>query len=504
MSKTAAIRLVKSLSGPEKRFFKLYVKRQSVGRVYLDLFHIIDKTKHDATSAVEVMFKKKHPGVSVHNTARYLVKVLTDCLVHLKTEKDSLFRLLQNIMRIRVLQERSLREEGYQEILKIRAKASVFQHPMIEYISYREELNYFVDNNFPTVTDKQVVELQMRAKRLLGDMNSIHDHHSLFEQLKYRVVHAGKISSQEQMKMLNDLVLSEMGLVTHKPVKSFAAQKLHLLFQSFFFTHTGEYKTALKTFASLNRLFEENMKLLDHPPLDYLSVLNGTLDSLHMLGLVEEMSFYIGKAGQLDQSVYPEYFRSQVQKTVLLYRLISLVAQHSFSAAVHLSAMEKDRITAYNMVDEEKQWELYFYTALSFFKLNNYKHAHRWIGEAMQKQRSYKHWLVCKAARLLNIIVYYERGERDYLDYEITAYKRFFGNRQLLKTEQLLFKGIRMNVHVKISGKMQVQKMKEDLDALQQNRFEKQLLKYFDFAGWTAEKIKNQSFKTGYYSGVPG
>ncbi|MBX2920543.1 MAG: hypothetical protein KF746_00025 [Chitinophagaceae bacterium] len=490
MSKTAVVRLVKSLSGSEKRFFKLYVKRQSVGRVYLDLFHIIDAAK-PGTAAADAAFRKKHPGASVHNTARYLVKILTDCLIQLKTEKDPLFGLLQSIMRIRVLQERSLQEEGYQEILKVRGKADAVQHPLVEYLSYREELNYLVDVNFPGITDRQLVELQMKAKGLLRDMNSIHDHHSLFELLKYRVVHAGKISSQEQMKMLNDLVLSEMGLVTHKPANSFAAQKLHLLFQSFFFTYTGEHTTALKTFASLNRLFEGHMQLLDHPPLDYLSALNGTLDSLHMLGLFEQMNFYISKVEQLNQTIYPEYFRSQVQKTAVLYRLILLISENDHAGATaYISSLGKDWINEYDMVDEEKQWELSFYMAISFLRLKNYKKAHQWINDVLQQHRCYKHWLVCKAVRLLNIIIYYERGERDYLEYEIKTYKRFFGDRQLLKSELLLFKCIMMNTNRKPAGKLQVQNMISEISGLHHDRFERQLLKYFDFAGWAIEKMK--------------
>lgn len=491
MSRMAAIRLIKSLSGPEKRFFKLYARRQSVSRTYLSLFHIIDVAKQSNASVVDAAFEKKHPGVSVHNTARYLVNILTDCLIQLKMDKDPLFWLLHSIMQVRVLQERSLRDEGYKALYKIRQKAGLFQHPLIEYLTYRDELNYLSDINFPGIADKQLVEMQMKAKGFLKNMNSIHDHHSLFELLKYRVVHAGKISSQEEVEKLNDLVLSEMGLVTQKPAGSFAAQKLHLLFQSFFFTHTGEYRSALKTFTSLNRLFEENIQLLDHPPLDYLSALNGILDSLHMLGLFEQVSFYIAKTEQLDQAIYPEYFRSQVQKTAVLYRLISLMSEKKYEeSSTYISSLGKDWMTAYHLMDEEKQWELYFYTARSFFELKNFKKAHQWINDVMYRQRCHKPWLVCKAARLLNIVIYYERGERDYLEYEVKAYKRFFSDVQSLKSELLFFKCIRMKTSMKPPGTILVQHIISELGTLHNDRFERQLLKYFDFAKWTAEKMQ--------------
>src|SRR5882762_11011791 len=142
MSQTVAIRLVKSLSGSEKRFFKLYARRQSGNRDYLDLFGIIDKSENPEAAVISEAFKKKHPSASLHNTARYLVKVLTDCLIQLKTEKDPLFQLLQGIMRVRILQERSFPEEGHRELKKVRDQAHKQQQHFIEYITYRNQLNF--------------------------------------------------------------------------------------------------------------------------------------------------------------------------------------------------------------------------------------------------------------------------------------------------------------------------------------------------------------------------
>ncbi len=489
MSTLAAIRLIKSLSGSEKRVFKLYAKRQSAERSYLFLFDLIDDSKPNTLQTIETTFKKNYPAASIHNTSRYLVKVLTDCLIQLKADKDHTFQLYLGLMRSMILKERSLYDESYNEIKKTRLKAHSYQHPVAEYLTYREELNYLSDNNFPEITDKRLVEIQMKAKTLLRDINQIHDHHSLFELLKYRLIHAGKISSKEQLNKLNDLVLSEMALAGNKPTNSFAAQKLHLLFQSFFFTNIGEYTSALKTFSSLNQLFEKNLALLDNPPLDYLSALNGILDSLHTLAYFDKMNFYIEKLDQLNQTIYPEYFRSLVKKTSILYQLVSFNATNNTAGSIMLiDSLEKDWMNQYNMVDEEKQWELYFNIARSYFLLKNFRKSHYWINNAMQRQHCHKNWFICKAARLLNIILYYERGERDYLEYEIAAYKRFFGKDRLLRCETMLFKFINFKINPAVSGKVSLQQIKNGLNTLHKDQYETQLLKHFDFTGWISEK----------------
>lgn len=493
MAQLVAIHLVKSLSGPEKRYFKLHTRQQNGNKDYLDLFAIIDKTASGDAAAVKQKFKRAHPAASLNNTARYLVNVLTDCLIQSRIEKDPFFGLLQDIMRVKVLQERSLPEESHEQLKKVRQAAQHSQQHLIEYLTYRDELNYFSDTNFSGINDRVLIEKQMKAKDILKNVSHIHDHYSLFELMKYRIVHSGKIASENDRKQLNDLMLSEMTLVAGKSKNSFAAQKLHLLFQSFFFTDVGDYQSAFKTFHSLNKLFEQNGKLLEHPPLDYLSALSGILDTLHALENYTEITFYLDRLQQLDQSAYPEYFRYQVRKIIAVYQLAILAGQKQFPEAVAFCrAAESSLLKAYTMVNEEKQWELYFYYSLAYFGKGELKKAHHYIGEIMRMLKAYPQLPVCKAIRLLNIIIYYEKGDTDYLEYEIRSYKRFFGQQQsLLRSEALLLKLIQTYPDRKRKQlpAQQHKKFLQEASALQQDRYERQLLKYFDFMEWVRERV---------------
>ena len=66
MTKNELIRLIKSLSGSEKRNFKLYTKKQAGPKDYLDLFDIINQTLlNDEGQSIEMQFKEKHPKKSV-------------------------------------------------------------------------------------------------------------------------------------------------------------------------------------------------------------------------------------------------------------------------------------------------------------------------------------------------------------------------------------------------------------------------------------------------------
>lgn len=486
MSPAALVKLVRSLSSSEKRYFKLQSKRQSGNKEYLVLFELIDSVKNPDIRTLKQEFKKRSPEGSWENTCIYLGSSIVDGLVRAKKEKDIFFNLLHQLQEIRILKERSLEEEAFSQARKVGRMAAKYQLHWIEYYCYRDELRHYSDNNFTGITDQGLVTLQMKGKDILKSLSHIHDHYSLYELLHYRLIHTGKVASEEGRKKLNDLMLSEMVLVASKS-KSFISQKLHLLFQSFFFTVVGDYHSALKSFHQLNALLEKNQEFLDHPPLDYLSALTGIIESLYMLGNHTEPAYYLEKIRNLDQPAYPEYFRFLVRKTAFAQQvLILLRAGRPDEARQIVNTMPREVFDNYPLADEEKQCELYYYCALTFFQLRDWKTAHLFLREIMNGLRLPPPLLVSKAIRLLNIVIYYEKRELLHLEYEIRAYKRYFSPSKLMKIEKLVFRVVEASPSNRrlMSLPAGQRKVMAELDAVSKSRYEQQLLRYFDLGAW--------------------
>jgi hypothetical protein len=494
MSPTAIVKLVNSLSASEKRYFKLQSKIQGGEKEYLLLFTLIDENKDADITRLKQEFKNYSPRGSWDNTCIYLGRMLTDALVRAKKDKDLFFDLLHEIQEAKILKERSLDEEAYKLVKKIQKKASRFQMHWIEYYCHRYELNHYSDNNFSSISDDQLITFQMKGKDVLKNLNHIHDHYSLYELLKYRLIHSGKIVSEEGKKKMNDLMLSEMVLIAGKS-KSFTSQKLHLLFQSFFFTNIGDYRAALKSFYQLNELLEKNEVFLDNPPQDYLSALQGIIDSLRALGNQSEVGYYLEKVRHLDQKIYPEYFRYLVKKTFYAQHIITLLDNGAFEGAKNIiENIPSDVFRSYYMVDEEKQAELYFYCSVAYFKLGELKKSHLFIRDIMQQLKLPSQLLVSKAIRLLNLIIYYEKGESLHLEYEIRAYRRYFIQSKLLRTEKMVFKWLRAPA-VKNRRSLTSHQLKinnEELEAIRKDRYEEQLLRYFNFTEWAENIIEGK------------
>src|SRR5690606_3341136 len=159
---------------------------------------------------------------------------------------------------------------AHKELQKTYRLASKSQNHAIAYQASRMELTAMADIGFPDISEQQLVDKQMKAKHTLQSLRQSHEHYSLYELLSHRLTEGALAIDGQKDKKINDLVLNELSLTTRSSQHQFEPQKLHLLFQSFFFIHTGEYHSALRIFNELNKLIEANESMWDYPPYDYL------------------------------------------------------------------------------------------------------------------------------------------------------------------------------------------------------------------------------------------
>jgi hypothetical protein len=214
-----------------------------------------------------------------------------------------------------------------------------------------------------------------------------------------------------------------------------------------------------------------------------------------MLNNHSEAPYYLDKIRKLDQGIYPEYFRYLVRKVHATRQITWLLHAGKTEDAKQLAdGIAKDVFESYILVDEEKQCELYFYCSLACFRLGNWKKAHLFIREIMNQMKLPVHLPVSKAIRLLNIIIYFQKGEMLHLEYEIRAYKRYFRQLGLLRSEKLVFRII-ANVSARRSSSLLAREQKsilKELDLLVKDRYEQQLLKYIDVRRWVYGTMEQQ------------
>lgn len=482
-------KLVQSLSAAEKKNFRLSCNGMGGAKDYLLLFDMISGKNGTHEGSLAEQFRSAYPGKSFENTSAYLFKLLTDLLVQLRVEQDDWYRQYHSLMKARLCFERSIPISGQKELRKANRLATANQHHAVAYESARMELGLLADMGFPNLTEQQLVDKQMKAKATLQSLRQIHEHYSLYELLSLRLSEGNlTVGGNKDDKKVNDLILSELSLTTRGSQHQFELQKLHLLFQSFFFIHTGEYQSALNIFKNLNHLIASHERMWDYPPYDYLSALDGILDSLRSIRYHAEMGHFIDKLEKLSRRPYPDHFKNLAQLTVQAYRLNMLTGLGDIPAALKFhDTLKNEHLHMENAGIHEKQLELLYFSGLAYFMANQWKKARKFTAQFFHLGRQIRQLHVYRAGRLMHILACYELDDMEYLEYEIRSYKRAFGKwGKLFKIEKLVFAVI--NADPKRRGnawkKDTWKKIRPRTDEIRSDKQELQLLKFYDYCRW--------------------
>ena len=451
--------LIKSLSKAEKRYIRLYTNLQNGDKHYMVLYDLA--CEGFSAEQIYEKFCGKVNEKSFEIAAKHLYRVLLDCLVQLREKQDIQTTIFNYITKAGILFERELFDNALAELEKAKKLAVTYENDPLLLLIYRTELKYLSKLGFEGISEKELVNKQMQINDVMKYARNTNLHLQLYDILKYRITYKGYARSNKQKENLNDLVLSELNLIANHSYQGFEAHKLHLLFQATY----------------------------------YLSAIEGVLNSLHVAGLYQEMPFFLSKLKEISTCNYPTEFLMEVQGRHYLYELSGLLNTGQFDAAVHLTETYTDFFAKKaTMTRPETQLKLSLYSSILYLCL----------GEPMKARKSMKnifgsgkffHTLPSyKTARLINLLIQAELGDYCFFANEISSIKRMIGyEKQVYITEKLLFRFLMAHplpIYKKDQEKLWSQYQK-DIMRIRQDKYEKQLLKTFDFTAWIESKLTN-------------
>ncbi|MGJ7031735.1 hypothetical protein [Niabella hirudinis] len=491
MNLVSIIELVSTLSVAEKRQFKLITRKSQKGKVYLQLFDLV--TQAGDPAVIKASFKKICPAASLNMATQYLHKLLCDMLVRNQLKNDTGLLLLYGMMKVKTLRQRNLPNQAIKQARVLLSGAAATDDFLLQYILKREELRHLSETNFKDVSEKQLIAGQQTARELLKNTRSLQEHYALYELLKHRLIHSAPGESPTTAAGFDDLLLEEMAIINNRVKQNPESQKLHLLFQSFYFSHTGNYNAALKTFYLLNGLFEKNKIPLQHPPLDYYDTLDGLLENLKAVQAFDKMPYFIKKLSLLEHKEYPDYFNCLVRKTALLFELEVMVGNGAWERALEqIRSVSPLILSEFPSVHPQKQLKLLFCYSLIYYK-NQQPGKAKKILTPVITARQPAHSSFYNICRCFNIVLHYESRDLEYLDYEVRSYKRFTASRPsgIPNIEKLLFKAIALHPwqNSAFRNRQQAGKLTALIAAIHKNPAENSVLSYFDFAAWVLSRF---------------
>ncbi len=489
----SVISLINSLSKSEKKHFYLQIIKDNEKKDYIVIYDIIIKSKHPNGNIVKEEFYRFRPKGSFEVSIKYLYEKLTDTLLTLRKNKNIYYDLLNDLCKAQMLYERSLFEECFEILSSTIEQAQIYENYEILTIALKQELEYLLHLNFPCMTEQELYHKHFAQNDALKKIKRIIEQSSLHNLLKYRLSRKGAIRTPKQKQEMNDLIMNELYVAPSSEFeRNFELIRNHKLFQASYLMGVGEYKNALNSYKELNDLFEGNQKFWANPPIYYLSVLEGVLDSLRSIGNYDEMPYFINKLQNLTIDT-PIEFRVNVICLIFQYELFPYLDQGNFSKCLEIISHYKEKLyDKESWLNPIRKSELLLYTALVYIGNNDFKKAKKYISNTII-DHNLRYLPIMRTIRIVRLIAYYEIQ-----DFELIKHESFSIYRSLSKKKEQYFK----TEHIILSflNKRDLPILKKDREALWEkiyseifdlhnDKYETQLLRIFDFTAWMEAKI---------------
>lgn len=484
------IHLINNLTKQEKKEFSLYISNKSE-KDYIFLFRLIDDKKVSDPEELKMSFLAAKPTSSFNTVVIYLFDLLIDILTRLRTEQDSYYLLFNELLHARVLYEKSMYQECFQVLKKVKEKAVYYENHFALLVAQRLELNYLLTLDFEDMDEQKLLNKQYKMNNTLKSIRQLNEQSSLYELLKYRMINRGASRSLEETQKLDDLVTSEISIVASAGVENFEIKKNHQLFQANYFITVGDYKAAFNSFVELNKLFEENSHLWNNPPVYYLMTVEGMLESLRIMHNYEGMNYFIEKLTKLSSP--SSSFQLNVMYVIFIYRLFSFIDAGDFDkAGIWIAEHQASLIDKMLLLKEQQQAEMSLYIALIHLGNGEYRKARKRLSATIGRGHLYSLPLF-RTIRIVNVMIHYELGDVDYIQSEIRSIKREMSKNKgyNLKVESFLLKFLNYSfADTNRKKRAEIwESMAEEVHALYADKYETQILRKFDFVAWVEAKI---------------
>lgn len=489
----SVLSLINSLSKSEKKHITLQLKKGNDEKDYLIIYNLITIKKIYTVDKIKQEFAKQRPDGSFEIAVHYLYDKILCALLSLRKNKDLYYDIFQLISKARLLYDKSLFYEYLELLSEAIALSKKYELYELFMIVKKLELEYLLRFNFPNLSEQELYHKHHELVDAIKKIRKNTEQSSLYDILKYRLIHKGNIRTSKQKQEMNDLVVSELYIsASSDGENSFEIRKKHLLFQSSYLIGIGDFKSALQTLIELNNLFEENPDYWTNPPIYYMSTLEGILNSLRFSYNYDEMNYFIEKLKVLANSSSME-FKINTTCLIFQYELFPWLDKGDFKQCYTLMNQYKEVLyEKENWLNTIRKSELFLYTAIIYIGLNDFTKARKYINSIMI-DRNVDNLPVFKMIRLIRLITYYESGDFELIKSETRSIKRGLTSKKELffNTEHTLLWFL---------NKENLPVLKKDKDNLWSNilskfenwyndRYECQILHLFDFSAWIEAKI---------------
>lgn len=492
--------LIKSLDRNEKRYFRLFSSLQQGDKNYMLVFDAIVEQDTYNEKKIIALFQKEKIASRFPLVKQYLYNLI---LKSMESYHSSISAELQRYLhRIEFLYEKEL----YSQCKKIIAKAKQLAEKYDLQLLLLELLNWesvlVTQQSFIGATGDTVKQIFDKIFSGIEQYKATTDYLLHTSLLFIKDTKTGHIRSQSDIKDLKRIMDNPLFHVDEQKL-SFQSQYRFYAAHGVYFYMQNDYKKSLRYHQKQLKVWEANPHQINEYPLRYAHVMHTFFGSNYYLKQYKECAGIIEKLRKL-QVKLPS-IKNRIDFMTDDMNLVLCIETGEFNKGLQLVKSMEDKQNKKDiiMISEVEILIFQYNTAYLYFGVGNYHKANEYLNKVLNEMMDIKNDTQC-FAHILSLLVHFEMGKQDLLEYKVKSVHRFLYKRnRLYKVETIVLDFIRKEVP-KISSTVETQyiaslrKFFESLltamKAIANDPFERRAFDYFDFISWLESKVENRPF----------
>lgn len=498
---TELFHLIKSLSKSEKRYFKLSSALQSGDKNYLKLFEAIELQDEYNESVIKNKFKKEIFIQHLPSEKNHLYHLILKSLRGFYADKSAAAMLQEQLRNIELLFNKALYKECSKLIRKAKKMAYDYEkyYFLLDLIDWEKILveEEYLRGNF----DKDLNKLVDEESDCLEKLRNLAEYQMLYSQINYAFRKGGYTRSAEEQLIVDKISNYHLIIGKNTALSTKAATACYYI-KGLCATTERNLEDSYTNFMKVIKIMENNPMIMKELPKRYVKALNNLMFAYMNYQDWDNCFAMIDKLKGLENESGFESMDIQLKLFTFSHNgeLLACLNKGDFNKAkeqVIPSILEG--IDRYNgKINNEEQMLFYYNISRVYVGSGDFKSALKYINLVLNYSESGLREDVYAFARLVNLIIHYELGNYDLLDYTIKSTKRYVAKSQKnYKFETVFLNDFKKLIKIKNTNELQklyVDFRNELLEVLK-DPYEKAANEYFDFIAWLDCKIENVAFE---------
>lgn len=491
--------LIKSLTKSEKRFFKLHSSLQSGDKNYLRVFDAIDKQKEYDEDALKKQFTKETFIKHLPSEKNHLYKLILKSLRAFHAEGSVSGILKQEIKNIEILYQKAL----YSECNKLlhRAKRIARENERFYYwfelLSWEKMLleEAYESGEFTKDLDALIEE----EREVVEKLRNLGAYHILYSKINYVFRSGGYVRNEEEHLIVEEIAQHPLIKGKNTALSTRAATICYYT-QGFCCCATRDWKTSLEKFTRVKEILDNNPMVKADLPKRYIRTLHYMINGQMELGdmksaraNIKVLRELLGQPGFIGRNIETQIFMASYLSEL---RLLDRTGEHQKALAMVDEVLEGMEDKGLGL---QKEHELEFFMAIAcvYFGADQMNKALFWLNKVLNDNEPTLRQDIFTYARLFNLVVHYELGNYDLLEYIVRSTQRFLSkHHRAYQVESTLVDHIKRLARA-TDPELKVELFKElrkELTDHFKDPNESLVLKYFDVVSWVDSHIQGKSF----------